>query len=96
MPKAAVNSDSAFDCEATLEWLNEMTPKEARTLVDRLTPRQREILVLACVGLPSGDTAAVMNLGKSTVATERMELLCRLGVRRLQIACIVACKAGLI
>lgn len=93
------NTDAEFkpsDVDGIRNWLEELRAEQARNLVDRLTPRQRELLVNVACGLSVDEVAAHMKISKGTVGNERAEICALLGVPRVQVACIVACKAGLL
>lgn len=93
---SAVNEEVEMSYEAVLDWLQNLRPSEARDLVMQLSDRQRTLLIMAACGIPGDECSVALNISKGTVSTERANTLAILGVPRLQVACIVACKAGLL
>ncbi|RAJ70385.1 LuxR family two component transcriptional regulator [Streptomyces sp. Amel2xB2] len=68
---------------------------QARTRIDCLTPRERDVLRLVGEGLSNGEIGTRLHMSQSTVKSHVTRLLTKLGcVNRVQIA-IVAHDAGL-
>lgn len=67
-----------------------------RTLVERLTPRQREILQLIAEGHNTKEIAYVLNISAKTVETHRAELRARLGIYDLPGLVRFAIRAGMV
>lgn len=70
--------------------------REAPTLLDALTPREREILLAIAEGLNNGELAAHFFLSESTVKTHVGRLLQKLGARDRVHLVILAYEHGLL
>ncbi len=68
----------------------------ARTRVEALTPREREVLALVGAGLSNPEIAARLHLVEGTVKAYVSAVLERLGVKNRVRAAIVAYEAGLV
>ena len=64
--------------------------------VDRLTPREREVLVLIARGLPNKLIARELTLSEKTVKTHVGHVLAKLGVTDRTQAALLAVRAGLV
>lgn len=70
------------------------TPRAA-ALAERLTPKQREVLVLVANGLSSREIARRLGVGERTVETHREQMMDRLGIRGAVALARFAIEAGL-
>jgi NarL family two-component system response regulator LiaR len=64
--------------------------------LDRLTPREREVLVLLGRGFPNKRIAQELRLSEKTVKTHVGHVLAKLGVADRTQAAVVAVRAGLV
>lgn len=69
--------------------------KEATAACRRLTPREREILVLTCKGLTARDVGAHLGIAWRTVEFYRRSIYRKLEVNSSVEAAVLAVKAGL-
>jgi len=67
-----------------------------RASIDRLTPRQREILQLIAERHSTKDIAGILNISIKTVETHRAQLMDRLGIHDVPGLVRFAIKAGLV
>jgi len=70
-------------------------PRE-RTLLERLTPRQREILVLIAEGKGTKEIARALNISVKTVESHRAQLTERLGIHDVASLVRLSIKTGLV
>ena len=64
--------------------------------LDRLTPREREVLILIARGFPNKRIARELTLSEKTVKTHVGHVLAKLGVSDRTQAAVVAVRAGLV
>lgn len=65
-------------------------------LLDRLTPRQREVLQLIAEGHTTKEIAALLNVSEKTVGTHRMQLMKRLDIHDIAGLVRYAIRMGLV
>lgn len=70
--------------------------KEARRLCERLTPAQRQVVVLACQGYQSAQIAAHMGVTDMSVYEQRKAVLSKWKVPNMVAAAVIATRAGLV
>lgn len=70
--------------------------KEMKDPLDRLTPRQREILQLVVEGHKTREIASMLNVSVKTVETHRAQLMDRLGIHDVAGLVRYAIRIGLI
>ena len=64
--------------------------------LDRLTPREREVLILIARGFPNKRIARELGLAEKTVKTHVGHVLAKLGVSDRTQAAVIAVRAGLV
>jgi two-component system, NarL family, response regulator LiaR len=72
------------------------TTDGGRGPLDRLTPREREVLVLIARGFPNKRIARELTLSEKTVKTHVGHVLAKLGVSDRTQAAVIAVRAGLV
>jgi len=92
--------DSLLSPAVTRRVIERMTERpvadpSARTRLDELTPREREVLVLIARGLSNGEIASAFVIEESTVKTHVKRILMKLRLRDRVQAVIFAYESGL-
>ena len=72
------------------------TESQARHRVAGLSPREREVLRLVCLGLTNGEIAERLILGEATVKTHVGAILGKLSARDRVAAVITGYESGLV
>ncbi|UPT74850.1 MAG: LuxR C-terminal-related transcriptional regulator [Elusimicrobiota bacterium] len=88
-------SGVSLDTTSTDETVAQISAR-AVELAERLTPKQREVLVLVAEGLSSREIARRLGVGERTVETHREQLMDRLGIRGVAALARFAIEAGLL
>lgn len=70
--------------------------EDARAACAKLTPKERDILVLLCKGVPRKEIGEHVNSASSTVYTQFKEIFRKFEVRSAVEAAVIATKAGLV
>ncbi len=63
---------------------------------EELSPREREVLVLAGQGLPASEVAALLSITERTVAAHLTSIYCKLSARNKTEAILLALKKGIV
>ena len=92
--RAAHSGEAVLDPVVAARLLEELA-RDAEPL-DRLTPREREVLVLLGRGFPNKRIAQDLGLSEKTVKTHVGHVLAKLGVSDRTQAAVVAVRAGLV
>jgi len=84
-------------CEAIAEkeWISLERTINARKSIDRLTPREKEILFSIAAGLSTKEMAKELNISVRTVEVHRTHLICKIGASNSSEAVRVAMEAQL-
>lgn len=79
---------------------DEIAKREAvREAVDEcgaLSPREREVLVLSCMGMRPAAVGAAMGIARASVHVLRWKIMRRLDVQTMEEAAVMAVRAGLV
>ncbi|SFP70524.1 two component transcriptional regulator, LuxR family [Geodermatophilus dictyosporus] len=70
-------------------------PAAGTAVLDRLTPREADVLRLVCRGASNAEIAGALRLGERTVKSHVSAILAKLGVRDRAAAIVAAYDAGL-
>jgi RNA polymerase sigma factor (sigma-70 family) len=92
--RAACAGEAVLDPTAAARLLDTLARVEEP--LDRLTPREREVLVLLGRGFPNKQIARELGLAEKTVKTHVGHVLAKLGVADRTQAAIVAVRVGLV
>jgi len=92
--RAAYAGEAVLDPVVAARLLEELA-RDSEPL-DRLTPREREVLVLLGRGFPNKRIAQDLRLSEKTVKTHVGHVLAKLGVTDRTQAAVVAVRAGLV
>lgn len=79
-----------FYLDPSVSLVNEEEPAE------ELSPREREVLILAGQGLPSSEVATILSITGRTVAAHLTSIYGKLGARNKTEAILLALKKGLV
>ena len=101
--RAVHSGDAVVAPSTTRRLLDRFTPmlpgsgsEERRSDVDRLTEREREVLLLVAQGLSNGEIAQKLVLSEATVKTHVGRILTKLGLRDRVQAVVLAYESGLV
>ena len=92
--RAAYAGEAVLDPAAAARLLETLARDEEP--LDRLTPREREVLVLIGRGFPNKQIARELGLSEKTVKAHVGHVLAKLGVSDRTQAAVVAVRAGLV
>ncbi|MBB5955745.1 DNA-binding NarL/FixJ family response regulator [Saccharothrix tamanrassetensis] len=95
--RAAAKGQGLIDPQVTRRTIREFAapaPRPAPDL-DRLTPREREVLLLVAQGLSNAEIARALTVGEGTVKTHVARVLAKLGLRTRVHMVIYAYENGL-
>jgi FixJ family two-component response regulator len=70
--------------------------KNAKILIDSLTPRETEILKYLTTGILNKQTAAILNIAEHTVQLHKLSICNKLGVKSIPEMIVIARNAGII
>jgi DNA-binding NarL/FixJ family response regulator len=98
--RAVAEGDVLLDADVMRRLVADHLPAgptaESRAVLDRLTPRETEVLRAVAQGMSNAEIAASLGLGEATVKTHVAKLLEKLGVRdRVQLA-VLAHTTGIV
>lgn len=100
--RAVHSGDAVVAPSTTRRLLDRFTPllpsvsQPSRKELDRLTDREREVLLLVAQGLSNGEIAAQLVLSEATVKTHVGRILTKLGLRDRVQAVVLAYETGLV
>lgn len=94
--RAAHAGEALFDPVVAARLVEALAGAGAEEPIDRLTPRERQVLQLIGRGLPNKQIARELDLSERTVKTHVGHVLAKLGVADRTQAAVVAIRAGLV
>ena len=94
--RAAYAGEALLDPVVAARLMETIASDGGRGPLDRLTPREREVLVLIARGFPNKRIARELTLSEKTVKTHVGHVLAKLGVSDRTQAAVVAVRAGLV
>jgi NarL family two-component system response regulator LiaR len=94
--RAAHAGEALLDPVVAARLVERLSDDGAPDPLDRLTPREREVLVLIGRGFPNKRIARELELSEKTVKTHVGHVLAKLGVTDRTQAAVVAVRAGLV
>lgn len=94
--RAAHAGEAMIDPVVAARLVETLAAEGGREPLDRLTPREREVLVLIGRGFPNKRIAGELQLSEKTVKTHVGHVLAKLGVSDRTQAAVVAVRAGLV
>ena len=94
--RAAHAGEALLDPVVAARLVETLAAAGAEEPLDRLTPREREVLVLIGRGLPNKRIARELEVSEKTVKTHVGHVLAKLGVGDRTQAAVVAVRAGLV
>ena len=94
--RAAHAGEALFDPVVAARLVEALAGAGAEEPIDRLTPRERQVLQLIGRGLPNKQIARELDLSERTVKTHVGHVLAKLGVADRTQAAVVAVRAGLV
>ena len=94
--RAAHAGEALLDSVVAARLVETLAAAGADEPLDRLTPREREVLVLIGRGFPNKRIARELELSEKTVKTHVGHVLAKLGVGDRTQAAVVAVRAGLV
>ena len=94
--RAAHAGEALLDPVVAARLVETLAGAGAEEPLDRLTPREREVLVLIGRGFPNKRIARELELSEKTVKTHVGHVLAKLGVGDRTQAAVVAVRAGLV
>jgi NarL family two-component system response regulator LiaR len=94
--RAAHAGEALLDPVVAARLVETLAADGAEEPLDRLTPREREVLVLIGRGFPNKRIARELELSEKTVKTHVGHVLAKLGVSDRTQAAVVAVRAGIV
>lgn len=94
--RAAHAGEALLDPVVAARLVEALAGAGAEEPIDRLTPRERQVLQLIGRGLPNKQIARELDLSERTVKTHVGHVLAKLGVADRTQAAVVAVRAGLV
>jgi len=97
--RAAASGDALLAPSVTRRLITEFAargPRADPSVVQSLTDREREVLLLLARGLSNAEIGAELYIGEGTVKTHVARLLAKLGVRDRVQAVVLAYRSGLV